>query len=379
MRKFYVNLAERKYPILTGQGILSEAGTLLAEAGFDRAPIVISNAKIWRLHGAVLERSLKKTFGPATLIRIGDGERYKNHSTLLAIYEGMFRAHADRRSWILAFGGGVVGDIAGFAAATFMRGIPYAIAPTTLLSQVDSSIGGKVGINTKEGKNLIGAFHQPSAVIADIGVLKTLPARELASGLYEVVKSAAIRSEPLLSRLERKLPEILRCDAGEMEPVVVNTAKIKAEVVASDERETGLRMVLNYGHTVGHAFETATGYRRFKHGEAVAWGMLAALGYGREIGLLQPEESARLTRLIHRIGRLPSLQGIGVEDLWSALTRDKKFRGGSIRLILLRRLGEAEIVSGIRADSLRQFLRKFLHESSHAETRRRGDGTNAGK
>ncbi|MBP1624290.1 MAG: AroB, partial [Acidobacteria bacterium] len=203
MKKFYVNLAHGRYPILTGWGLLSQAGVLLSKAGFDKAPIIITNAKVWRLHGRVLENSIRKTFGPAVVIRIGDGERFKDHATLLKIYAAMFRANADRRSWVLAFGGGVVGDIAGFAAATFMRGIPFAMAPTTLLSQVDSSIGGKVGINVKEGKNLIGAFHQPAAVLTDIGVLKTLPKRELASGLYEVVKSAAIQSEPLLRRLEQ--------------------------------------------------------------------------------------------------------------------------------------------------------------------------------
>ncbi len=231
-----MDLAERKYPIMTGRGLLSEAGKLLLESGFKTAPIVVSNARIWKLHGAVLEKSLNKAFGPIRLILIGDGERFKDHSTLLKIYRAMFRAHADRRSWILAFGGGVIGDIAGFAAATFMRGIRYVIVPTTMLAQVDSSIGGKVAINVKEGKNLIGAFHQPTAVLTDVAVLKTLPKRELASGLYEVIKSAAIRSELLLSYLERKLPEILSCRLRETEEIVLNTAKIKANVVASDEK-----------------------------------------------------------------------------------------------------------------------------------------------
>lgn len=360
LKQFYVNLAERRYPIMTGSGCLSQAGTLLSRTGFDTAPIVISNAKVWRLYGSVLEPSLKEIFGSVALVLIGDGERFKNHATLLKIYESMFRARADRRSWILAFGGGVVGDIAGFAAATFMRGIPYAMAPTTLLAQVDSSIGGKVAVNVKEGKNLIGAFHQPSAVLTDIEVLKTLPKRELASGLYEAVKSAAICSESLLGYLERKLPEILNCRPREMERVVVETAKIKAKVVTSDEKETGLRMMLNYGHTIGHALESATGYKRFKHGEAVAWGMIAALEYGRELGLLQPEESSRLIRLIHRVGPLPSLKGISFGSLWNSLVLDKKFRAGDIRMVLLRHLGNADIHTDIEPESLRQFLKGFL-------------------
>ncbi len=374
LNKFYVDLGERKYPIIAGQGILSEAGRLLAESGFKTAPIVVSNAKVWRLHGAVLERSLKKVFGSTSLIRIGDGERFKDHDTLLKIYQAMFRAHADRRSWILAFGGGVIGDIAGFAAATFMRGIRYVMVPTTLLAQVDSSVGGKVAINVKEGKNLIGAFYQPTAVLTDVAVLKTLPKRELASGLFEVIKSAAIRSESLLSYLESKLPEVLNCSPRETEEMVANTAKIKAEVVALDEKESGMRMILNYGHTVGHALETATDYRRFKHGEAVGWGMIAAIGYGRELGLLQQEEASRLIRLIHRAGRLPSLSGISVGNLWDSLVRDKKFRSGSIRMVLLPRLGEAEIRDGIEPESLRQFLKIFLAENAScrgAESRRR--------
>jgi 3-dehydroquinate synthase len=352
---------------MVGKGLMAKAGALLAEHGFDSPPIIIANPTILRLYGSTLVPSLQRVFGRPAIIRIGDGERFKNHATLLKIYDGMFRVHADRRSWVLAFGGGVVGDIAGFAAATFMRGIAYVMVPTTLLAQVDSAIGGKVGFNVVQGKNLIGAFHQPTAVLSDIEVLKTLPKRELATGLYEVVKCGAIRSEPLLCYLERRLPNILDCQAREMEHVVVEAARIKAAVVASDERESGPRMILNYGHTIGHAFEAATDYRRFKHGEAVAWGMIAALEYGREMGLLQSEGSERLIRLIHQVGRLPSLRGISFGALWNALIRDKKFRSGDIRMVFLRRPGVAEIRNGIDPASLRQFLTSFL--AAHAGTR----------
>jgi 3-dehydroquinate synthase len=360
LKTLRVNLADRSYPIFAGEGVLANAGELLARRGFDSSPIVIANSTILRLHGETLMSSLQRKFGRAEIIRIGDGERFKTHATLLQIYREMFRAHADRRTWILAFGGGVVGDIAGFAAATFMRGIPFVMAPTTLLAQVDSSIGGKVGINVSEGKNLIGAFHQPAAVLSDTGVLKTLPKRELAAGLYEVIKCGAIRSEKLLRYLERKLPGILNCRAAEMQHVILAAARIKADVVAIDERESGLRMILNYGHTVGHAFEAATGYKRFKHGEGVAWGMIAALAYGKELGLMDSEDSARLDRLIRSVGRLPSIKGISVDALWESFVRDKKFRAGDIRMIFLRRLGDAKIHTGINASSLRQFLKRFL-------------------
>jgi 3-dehydroquinate synthase len=360
VKTLHVNLGEYRYPVVVGPGIIDAAGDLLAKQGFDSPPILITNAKVLRLHGARLMESLRRKFGRTVILRIGDGERFKNHSTLLKIYEGMFRAHADRHSWILAFGGGVIGDIAGFAAATFMRGIPYVMFPTTLLAQVDSSIGGKVAVNMIQGKNLIGAFHQPSAVLSDTTVLKTLPKRELASGVYEVVKCGAIRSESLLRYLEQRLSTILACQGSALEHIVVEAARIKADVVTSDEKESGLRMILNYGHTIGHAFEAATDYKRFKHGEAVAWGMIAALEYGRELDLLQPEKSARLIRLILRIGRLPSLKGISFGNLWSALMRDKKFSTGDLRMVFLRQLGEAEVRAGIDPYSLQRFLRRFL-------------------
>jgi 3-dehydroquinate synthase len=360
LRRIDVELSERRYPVLVGPGIVRNAGRLLAEHGLDSPPIVVANRTILKLHGTPLLESLERNFGPVHVISIGDGERFKNHETLMKIYRGMFRARANRDSWILAFGGGVVGDIAGFAAATFMRGIPFVMVPTTLLAQIDSSIGGKVAINVPQGKNLIGAFHQPLAVLTDTGVLKTLPERELASGLYEIVKHAAIRSESLMRYLESRLDKILRCESREMIHIIVESVRIKAGVVANDERESGLRMILNFGHTIGHAFEAATDYRRFKHGEAVAWGMKAAAGFGLQLGRLRKDEVKRLTGLIQRVRPLPSLKGVRFDPLWKALTRDKKFRSGDIRMILLRKIGDAEIRSGIDPAALRIFLRAFL-------------------
>jgi 3-dehydroquinate synthase len=360
LKTLNVDLAERRYPVFVGQGLLSGAGAILAAKGFKSPPVVVTNRKVLRLHGEPFLRSLQKVFGQVPVIRIGDGEKYKNHATLLQIYDGMFRAHADRRSWILAFGGGVVGDIAGFAAATFMRGIPFVMAPTTLLAQVDSSIGGKVAIDVPQGKNLIGAFHQPAAVVSDTDVLATLPGRELAAGLYEVIKCGAIGSEPLLRYVDRRLDEILNCHAAALAHIVLESARIKAEVVARDEKENSLRMILNYGHTIGHALEAATEYKRFKHGEAVAWGMIAAVGLGREFDILRSDEAVRLISIIRRIGDLPSVRGIPLIRLWKALVRDKKFQSGGIRMIFLPRLGKALIRSGIDPLSLYQFLKKFL-------------------
>jgi 3-dehydroquinate synthase len=254
----------------------------------------------------------------------------------------------------------VIGDIAGYAAATFMRGVPYASIPTTLLAQVDSAIGGKVGLNVRQGKNLIGAFHQPSAVLSDTDFLRTIPPRELAAGMFEVIKSGAIRSEPLIGYLEKRLTACMDCRPSALEHAVIECSRIKAEVVSGDETEEDLRMVLNYGHTVGHALEAATRYRRFRHGEAVAWGMIAAVGFGRELGLLTPHEAQRLVRLIRAVELLPPLEGIRIEDVWAALRRDKKFRGGRIRMVLLPQLGRTEIRTGIDPRHLKRFLRSFL-------------------
>jgi 3-dehydroquinate synthase len=360
MKTLQVDLGTRSYKIRVGNRILHRVGDYLDELGFTAPPVVVTNSTILRLHGPYLLRPLERKVGNIRVIRIGDGERFKNQTTLQKIYSGLFKARADRRSWILAFGGGIVGDVAGFAAATFMRGIPYVNLPTTLLSQVDSAVGGKVGINVPQGKNLIGAFHQPAAVFSDTGVLHTLPSRELAAGLYEVIKCGAIRSESLIRYLEKNLPKILKCDAAALQHIVLESSRIKADVVAHDERENELRMVLNYGHTVGHALEAATSYRRFKHGEAVAWGMIAALGYGREVGFLTPHAVQRVTALIHRVETLPSLRGISFRDFWTALARDKKFRSGKIRMILLRNLGDSIIRKDVDAGHLKRYLQQFL-------------------
>ncbi len=360
MKRLRVHVKGFSYPVCVGANILADAGPMLAHLGFDSPPVVVSNARILRLHGDQLLSSLASAFGPVPVVRIGDGERFKNHATLTKIYEGLFEARADRHSWIVALGGGVVGDIAGFSAATFMRGISYVNVPTTLLAQVDSSIGGKVGINVARGKNLIGAFYQPSAVLSDTATLRTLPSRELASGLYEVIKCGAIRSERLLRYLERNLEAVLAGQPQALEHVILASVRIKAEVVAKDERESGVRAILNFGHTVGHALEAATGFRKFKHGEAVAWGMIAAAGLASAAGRLRASEALRLEQLIHRAATLPSLRGISPARVWRALEQDKKSLGGRIRMVLVPGLGHAEVVEDLDASQLRRFITSFV-------------------
>ena len=360
MRKLRVKAGLKQYPMLVGEGLLPQAGAILSGIGFRSAPVVVTNPTVMRLHGAPLIGSLEASFGRVESVVMGDGERFKSRSTLARIHDALFEARADRHSWMAAFGGGVVGDAAGFAAATYMRGIAVVHVPTTLLAQVDSAIGGKVGINVPQGKNLIGAFHQPSAILADTAVLRTLPPRELAAGLYEVVKDGAIRSGALLGYLEKNLDDILGLKAAALERIVLEAARIKAAVVAEDEREKNLRMILNFGHTIGHALEAATRYRRFKHGEAVAWGMMAALEFGLESRLSRARDCSRIERLIHRIERLPSTRGISFGSLWAALERDKKFRSGTFRMVLLPGIGRPEIRDDIDPRRLRQFLERFM-------------------
>jgi 3-dehydroquinate synthase len=360
MQTIFVDLGKRSYKIRIGNGLIGKIGGCVNKLGFTSPPVIVTNSTVFRLHGRYLLQSLKEHAEEPRVIQIGDGERFKNRETLWQIYSGLFRARADRRSWILAFGGGIVGDIAGFAAATFMRGIPYVNVPTTLLAQVDSAVGGKVGINVPQGKNLIGSFHQPSAVFLDPGALRTLPARELAAGLYEVIKCGAIRSENLIRYVERNLERILRCDPIALKHIVSECCRIKADVIVRDERENDLRMILNYGHTVGHALEAATSYRKLKHGEAVAWGMLAALGYGRELGLLDRETIHCLWALINRVETLPPLRGISPEKVWKALLRDKKARAGKISMVLLKDLGDGMICRDVDGAHLKKYLRRFL-------------------
>lgn len=360
MRRLWVELGDRSYPVFIGPGVLEKAGKLLTSLGFATPPVVVTNPLVLRLHGKVLLASLEHVFGSLPVVQVGDGERFKSQRTLNRIHDGLFHARADRRSWIVAFGGGVVGDVAGFAAATYMRGIPFVGIPTTLLAQVDSSVGGKVGINTARGKNLIGAFHQPSAVLSDTVALRTLPARDVASGIYEIVKCGAIRLEPLLRYLERNLAAVLACEAPAIVHVILEAVRIKAQVVAHDEREAGIRMILNYGHTIGHALEAATSYRRFRHGEAVAWGMIAAAELGCATGRMRVEDAERLMRLIRRIEPLPPMRGVSLARVWDALQHDKKVRDGKLRMVLLRRLGQPEIVDDLDPFRLRCLVADFL-------------------
>jgi len=347
-----VTTGNRTSPLVIGEGLSDELGPLLDRHGVGARRFIVSNPVVWRLHS---ER-LRVALGGGDPILLPDGERFKNLQSVSKIYEALIRANADRGSTIIAVGGGVVGDTAGFAAATFLRGVAVVHVPTTLLAQVDSSIGGKVGVNHALGKNLIGAFHQPALVVIDPALLKTLPRREFRSGLYEVVKYGVISSRDLFDRLNADIKALFAKDGRALVPAIVESCRIKADVVSKDERESGLRRILNYGHTVGHALEAVTNYRRFRHGEAIALGMLAAADLAVARGALAERERQALAQLIAKLGPLPSVADLSIPEILEAMRRDKKVVNGRLHFVIAIEIGATMTVDDVTEDELRAVL-----------------------
>jgi 3-dehydroquinate synthase len=341
--------------IWIGDGVADRLPALLDEHEVGTRRFVVSSPVIWRFHGAQIQRAL----GQAEPILIPDGERYKNLQSVSRIYDPLIKAHADRGSAIIAVGGGVIGDTAGFAAATYLRGITLVHVPTTLLAQVDSSIGGKVGVNHALGKNLIGAFHQPTLVAIDPLLLATLPRREFRSGLYEVVKYGVIASRDLFDRVVTDTKAIVARSADALAPVIVESCRIKADVVSKDERESGLRRILNFGHTVGHAIEAVTKYRRFRHGEAIAYGMLAAADLAVARGALADRERQSLAALIAKLGPLPPVADLPMGEIMDAVRRDKKVVHGKLHFVIPIEIGATTTVDDVSEDELRRVLQRL--------------------
>jgi 3-dehydroquinate synthase len=350
-----VELGERSYPIHIGAGLIGRADLFAAHVRGRRAAIV-SNTTVAPLHADRLEATLTAAGATTQRIVLPDGESFKTWETLNTIFEQLLRAQADRRTVLVALGGGVVGDLAGFAAAAYQRGIAHLQVPTTLLAQVDSSVGGKTAINHPLGKNMIGAFHQPAAVVADTATLATLPPREFAAGLAEVVKYGAISDLEFLAWLENNAARLEERDPAALIHAIRRSCEIKAQIVARDERESGARALLNFGHTFGHAIESAAGYGAFTHGEAVATGMALAARYSARTGRMPLADAERLVALLERFG-LPVKAPHFPRDVWLAyMGRDKKNEGGRITLILLDALGRAAIAKDAPASDLEAFL-----------------------
>ncbi len=334
-----------RYRVLVESGVLARAGRELNKLARDRPWVVITDHNVWRHWGRTLDRALRpRRYG---LVRITPGEEQKKLATAERICEQLVRLRADRTALVIAFGGGVIGDLASFVASVFLRGVDYVQIPTTLLAQIDSSVGGKTGVNLGVGKNLVGTFYQPRLVLADPQVLRTLPDRQLRAGLYEAVKCGIIRSRDLFDFIERRRRDLLRKDPDALADLVRRSIQIKAWVVERDERESGLRRILNLGHTVGHALEAETNYRHFLHGEAVAWGLRAATTVARRQGLIAEADAGRIHALVKSMGRLPSLPRLSPRQLAPRLLADKKTRAGVVHFVLPERIGKVRIVPGV--------------------------------
>lgn len=341
-----VELGARAYPVVVGSGVLEELGPRLAALGLRGRCALVTNDRVAGLWGEAALASLRRAGFEPLVVTVPDGEEHKTVGSLERIWDALLFAGIDRATPLVALGGGVVGDLAGFAAATLLRGLPYVQVPTTLLAQVDAAIGGKTGVNHPAGKNLIGAFHQPRFVLCDVEVLGTLPRRELLAGLAEVVKYGVIGAHGLFADLEVNLERILALDRGPLVAAVAASARHKAGVVARDEYETtGERASLNFGHTVGHALERLTGYARLLHGEAVAIGMVAAGRVSRGLGRCGPEPVRRVRTLLERAGLPVELPAeITPGDLSGAMRSDKKSTAGRIRFVAMRDVGQVELV-----------------------------------
>ncbi len=337
-----IALGERSYDIVIGAGVLHDA---TAWSGLPAAhtALIVSNPAVAALYAAALQQALAPHFRRVLTLELPDGEAHKDWASLNLIFERLLGEGCDRKTVLFALGGGVVGDMAGFAAACYMRGVPFVQVPTTLLAQVDSSVGGKTAINHPLGKNMIGAFHQPQRVVCDLDTLRTLPDRELSAGLAEVIKYGPIADAGFLDWIEAHLDALLAREPTALAHAVQRSCEIKAAVVASDERETGLRAILNFGHTFGHAIETGTGYGQWLHGEAVGCGMVLASELSVRLGLMPPAFAVRMRRLCER-ARLPvRAPDLGADRYLELMRVDKKSEGGEIRFIVIEALGRAAL------------------------------------
>ena len=355
MQPLSVTLGERSYPIHIGTGLLDDA-KIYAQYVASRSVAVITNKVVAPLYLERTQRALERAGGRVVPVLIEDGEKAKAWASLDRVIDALLAARCGRDSVIVALGGGVVGDLAGFAAAVYQRGIAFIQVPTTLLAQVDSSVGGKTAINHARGKNMVGAFHQPLAVIADVATLDTLPDRELRAGIAEVIKHGFILDLQFVGWLEANIGKLLTRDRAALSHAVRRSCELKAQVVAADERETGSRAILNFGHTFGHAIETGVGYGKWLHGEAVAAGMVMAAELSVRVGTLRREDAARVKALIERAGLPVRGPGLPLEKYLELMQIDKKAAGGKLRLVVLEGLGRAALRGDLELSLVRESI-----------------------
>ncbi len=339
MNTVTVDLGQRSYDILIEEQLLDKAGSCIAGLRPQATTAIVTNTTVAPLYAARLSAALTHSGIKTAVIELPDGEQFKTHDHLMHIYSSMLAAGLDRQSLLIALGGGVIGDMTGFAAATYMRGVPFIQIPTTLLAQVDSSVGGKTGVNLAEGKNLVGAFHQPLMVLIDPHVLKTLPARQLQSGAAEVVKTAVIHDAKFFDYLEHTAAGIAGADMAVLQTVIEACCRIKATITALDETEQGIRAFLNFGHTIGHAIETLTGYATYTHGEAVSIGMAATAHMSCKLGFCKNSDAERIIALLQNIGLPTALPRFSAAAYIKAILKDKKKMADALKMVFIKEIG----------------------------------------
>ncbi len=356
MNKIPVNLGERSYKITIGKNILGQLGDFITKLMRPCKTLIITDRNVNALYADIVSKGLAEHKFDVKVVSMEPGEEQKALSTAEWLYDAFFDHGMDRKSLVIALGGGVVGDVAGFAASTFMRGVPFVQVPTSLLAQVDSSVGGKVGVNHPRGKNMIGSFYQPIAVFIDTVTLSTLPRAELLAGMVEVIKYGVIKDASLFDYIEKNLPKILELNDNALKTIISMSCSIKAKIVEEDEREAGLRAILNYGHTIGHALEALTHYKKYRHGEAVAIGMVCASKIAVNMGLADETVSLRQISLLKRLGMPTRNYAIKPDDIIDTLYLDKKTLKGILRFILPTKIGNVIISEKVTEEDIRKAL-----------------------
>lgn len=352
-----IDLEERGYDIKIGEGLLEKSDSLIAKACKGKKAAIITNPTIGNLYADIIANRLEASGISTSMITIPAGEKFKTLKTMAQIYEGLLDARIDRSGIVIGLGGGVVGDLAGFAAATFLRGIDFIQIPTSLLAQVDSSVGGKTGANLSRGKNLVGSFYQPKLVIIDLKALDTLPKKEFKAGMAEVIKHGIIRDSKYFDFIDKNIKKIMKLEPAALEHTIQRSCEIKADVVRRDERESGLRRILNFGHTIGHAVERLTNYRQYKHGEAVSIGMVAAALASQETGAADPSTAQKIIELLKKAGlpyKLP--QHLDHKDIIAATGFDKKVSQGKLNAVMVRCIGEAYVTDDVPKEAWQKAL-----------------------
>lgn len=357
MKTIKVNLKKRSYNIIVGSGTINLLGRYIRKLNIGRDAYIITNPLIKKKYAGLLDKTLKQSGFSLRYKLVPDSEKSKSIEMASAVIKDIACHDKKKQLFIIALGGGVIGDLAGFVASIYKRGIPYIQIPTTLLAQVDSSIGGKTGVDLIEGKNLVGAFYQPKLVFIDIKVLKTLSLRQVRSALAEIIKYGVIKDRDLFAYLEKNYREILKLKPGKLEFIVSRCVDIKSKVIQRDEREEkGIRTILNFGHTIAHALEAAGGFKKYNHGEAVALGMLVACGISKKLRLMNKETAERIERLITVMGLPTKIKKVNIADIIKAHYRDKKFTGSKNKFVLIKNIGETVLIENIPLEIIRESL-----------------------